>query len=177
MSSSLHVMNSHKGDIRVEFSRPGEGTVIRVELPLSEKTPDSELKDSHDESDKSVNADINILWVDDDEQIRSIANDILKILNFEGDVVSSAKEALTFLDAKSYSVVLTDLGMPEMNGWELVSIIRNRYKESIKVAVLTGWGEEIGTAEKERYKIDYVLSKPFKISQINDMIVKINKSR
>lgn len=171
MSSSFNVIKAHQGEIMVHFSKPGEGTVIKIVLPLCDAP---EIKKAGIESESQLGMttekEIKILWVDDDPQIRGIAGDILNILGYTGEVVGSAHEALKILEEIPYSILLTDLGMPGMNGWELVTLVRKKLGDSIKIAILTGWGEEISKADIERHDINYVLSKPFKLTQINEML-------
>jgi CheY-like chemotaxis protein len=58
--------------------------------------------------------------------------------------------------------------MPWMSGWELARLIRERNPE-IPLAVLSGWGEAIGSEEKEAAQINWIVSKPFLIEQIEAM--------
>jgi CheY-like chemotaxis protein len=60
--------------------------------------------------------------------------------------------------------------MPKMNGWQLIEKINELYRDKLKVALITGWGDQITESQKKQYKIDYVLSKPVKLSQLKKLI-------
>jgi FixJ family two-component response regulator len=66
--------------------------------------------------------------------------------------------------------------MPEMNGWELSNNIRTRNKE-MPIAVITGWGEAVGSNEQKEAGVDWVISKPFTIDRIVELAQEIKERR
>jgi CheY-like chemotaxis protein len=58
--------------------------------------------------------------------------------------------------------------MPDMNGWELSRALRQRNRK-IPVAVITGWGEAVGSHERQAAQVDWVVAKPFDALQIAEM--------
>ena len=67
--------------------------------------------------------------------------------------------------AGKVDVVFTDIGMPEMSGWELASEIRKR-AETIPLAIVSGWADAISCDARQAIKADWVVSKPFDIAII-----------
>jgi DNA-binding response OmpR family regulator len=63
--------------------------------------------------------------------------------------------------------------MPGMSGWELARTIRERSSE-IPIAVITGWGEAVGSVEQEEAKVDWVVTKPFSVSRIGEITEQIS---
>ncbi|NIT55201.1 MAG: response regulator, partial [Aliifodinibius sp.] len=70
----------------------------------------------------------------------------------EVEMAYSGKEALQKIDKRGYDVILTDLGMPEMSGWEVARAVKNKLPQS-RVILVTGWGMQ---AEEELKNHDYV---------------------
>jgi len=167
MVNAYSIIKEHGGKLEIIKSQPGKGTEIQIILPVSdiqEKAQVIEHKDSN------VELTANILWVDDDNLIREVAAEMLEVLGHNGDVVGSGEEALIKLNENNYDLVVTDIGMPGMNGWELADKIKELYKGEIKVAVLTGWGDQIDDDEKQRHGVSFIIGKPFKIEQIERLI-------
>jgi two-component system response regulator HydG len=80
-----------------------------------------------------------ILVVDDEPEIRDTIRVILRKEGYEADVADSARAALAMLDAKRYALVITDFRMPDLDGIELLRLVKTRQHE-IEVIILTGYG-------------------------------------
>jgi CheY-like chemotaxis protein len=74
---------------------------------------------------------------------------------------SGGREGLSYLDANPQlvDVVVSDLGMPDMNGWDVARAIQARWPQ-LPVGLITGWGETEITRE-ERSRVNFVITKPF----------------
>ena len=66
--------------------------------------------------------------------------------------------------------------MPGMSGWELAHAIRQR-NETIPIAVITGWGEAVGSDEQKEARVDWVITKPFRAERISELAEDICKRR
>ena len=166
LSGSYNIINEHKGSIKVFATKPGSGTTMEIILPYH-VFPEEEIK-----TDSRVNKNPEILWVDDDALIRHIANDMLSIIGYTVTLVESGEEALEILKNKDFDIMLTDIGMPGMSGWQLVDIVNEQYRGKMKIALISGWGDQITEQQKNEHQVDFVLSKPIKISQLKNLLEK-----
>jgi FixJ family two-component response regulator len=66
------------------------------------------------------------------------------------------------------------VGMPGLSGWELAHAIRQR-NETIPIAVITGWGEAVGSDEQKEALVDWVVTKPFRAERISELAQEISK--
>ena len=66
--------------------------------------------------------------------------------------------------------------MPGMSGWELAHAIRQR-NETIPIAVITGWGEAVGSNEQKEARVDWVIAKPFTAQRISELAQGITRQR
>ncbi len=106
-----------------------------------------------------------ILIVDDKTNVRNTIAAALNDIGFTATACGSGAEALELLSHHSFDVVITDLKMPEMNGMELLKIIKDRYP-TIEVIMLTGYGTIEEAVEAMRLgAIDFV-SKPAIIDEL-----------
>ncbi len=153
MTGVLSIIREHRGGIHVVRSVIGEGTTIQIRLPVAEK-PIMDLPTIEEE----VKGFLEILWVDDDEFLCDLWKDMLEREGHRVDCASNGKEALELLKLKPYEVLVTDIRMPVMNGWDLINLINGKHLDMVRV-ILTGGGN----TDKERIKkhrIEYVLAKP-----------------
>jgi signal transduction histidine kinase/ActR/RegA family two-component response regulator len=168
------IIQRHEGHIGVS-SEVGHGTTFRICVPIAQAK-------ALPADDATVNAprlclvpDSNarrILIADDEPAVRELLADILESEGFEVTLAENGTEALRLYDTRHFHAVFTDLGMPDMSGWELARSIRER-NTTIPLAVITGWGEAVGSAEQEEAKVDWVVTKPFTIDRIAEITAEV----
>lgn len=110
-----------------------------------------------------------ILIVDDSKDIRDILSKMLSLMGFEAAVASNGNEALNLFLADSFDLVLTDLEMPDLDGWTLALHIKDK-SPNTPVVMMTGSEKE---AVMERLKgscIDSILFKPFMLEDIQETV-------
>ena len=165
MSTSYAIIKEHGGELYVKESALGKGTSIEIRLPYSKR----EENGVEDAVFSGYEGSIRVLWVDDEEIIRNVGEKLLKILNHSVDVAANGEEALNLLQNNQYDLMITDIGMPNMSGWQLAERIKGNYPE-MKVAVVTGWGADVSNEEKEKYGLGYVLAKPIRMVQLKHLV-------
>lgn len=77
--------------------------------------------------------------------------------------------ALEEFKKRDYNLVITDLSLPKISGAELTLKIKE-INPSIPVIMVTGWGSEIERIRNENPQIDFVLSKPFNLVELLDIV-------
>ena len=110
-----------------------------------------------------------ILIVDDSKDIRDILSKVLSLMGFEAAVASNGNEALNLFLTNSFDLVLTDLEMPDLDGWTLALHIKDK-SPNTPVVLITGSEKE---AVMERLKgscIDSILFKPFMLEDIEKTV-------
>lgn len=165
MSTSYAIIKEHGGELYVKESALGKGTSIEIRLPYS-KREETRVEDA---VFSGYEGSIRVLWVDDEEMIRNVGEKLLKILKHSVDVAANGEEALNLLQNNQYDLMITDIGMPNMSGWQLAERIKGNYPE-MKVAVVTGWGADVSNEEKEKYGLGYVLAKPIRMVQLKHLV-------
>ena len=63
-----------------------------------------------------------------------------------------------------------------MSGWELAHSIRQK-SETVPIAVITGWGEAVGSDEQKQARVNWVVTKPFRAERISELAQQIFKQR
>jgi two-component system response regulator VanR len=86
-------------------------------------------------------------------------------VNHQVTVAKDGGEGLQLFQEKEFDIVLTDLGMPDMSGWDVCKAIK-KLRACIPVGMITGWGMEVDQTKKEETGLDFVIPKPFDFHQI-----------
>ena len=77
-----------------------------------------------------------------DENIRDVMNDMLQILGHTPTLAASGEEGVEKFKEGKFDLVITDLGMPGISGWEVTKICKELYP-AIPVIMVSGWGNQI----------------------------------
>jgi DNA-binding NtrC family response regulator len=113
-----------------------------------------------------------ILVVDDEESMREFLTIVLGKEGYTVRTVENGKKALEMLEQESFSLLITDLRMPEMTGLELVEVARRRYPQ-LMVIVITAFASLESAVEALRLgAADYIM-KPFQVDEIRLIIAKV----
>ena len=166
MAVSFGIIRRHNGSIDVE-SEPGRGTTFRISLPVVDDVGVNAETNAARLEGLSGEDKIRVLVVDDEVAVREVLREALEAEGCEVVVAESGEMALKIYDARAgkLDVVFTDIGMPEMSGWELASEIRKR-SETIPLAIVSGWADAISCDARQAIRADWVVSKPFDIATI-----------
>jgi two-component system capsular synthesis sensor histidine kinase RcsC len=84
--------------------------------------------------------------------------------------VTSGEEGLTRLATTRFDMVMTDLGMPGMSGWEVAQAVKVRCPQ-LPVILVTGWGDALEQVRLGGTGVDLVLAKPYTVAQIKHALV------
>lgn len=117
-----------------------------------------------------MNAQPDVLVVDDDPDLREIVRIMLHMSGYDVRCARNGKEALEAVEQAVPAVVLLDMHMPVMNGWECARELRSRYGRSIPIVVLTA--AEHARASVRDAGVDEVLSKPFEMDHLLEVVAR-----
>ena len=106
-----------------------------------------------------------MLVIDDEKDVGEIAVQILRGGGAQASLACSGAEALEAFESGRFDLVVTDLGMPGMDGYEVVRRVREQ-DERVRIVVMTGWGVSVEAEELEARGIDGVVLKPFRVEDL-----------
>ena len=110
-----------------------------------------------------------ILIVDDSKDIRDILSKVISLMGFEAAVASNGHEALNLFLTNSFDLVLTDLEMPDLDGWTLALHIKDK-SPNTPVVLITGSEKKAVMERLEGSSIDSILFKPFMLEDIQKTV-------
>jgi PAS domain S-box-containing protein len=161
LSVSYSIVQRHGGDISVE-SHPGGGSTFTVVLPVGTPADSSAATDAA----PAVPRTGRVLLVDNDPQVMAILGEMLQDAGHNVVAMGSGPDALRIFAPRAFDVVVTNIGMVEMGGWELVDRLRARDAE-VPIIFITGWGmQEQDQARCRGLGIFSVLFKPVRPAEL-----------
>ena len=144
-----HLVELHGGSISAESSGLGEGSVFTVELPLAEERRDPARAEERREVERrrsrkgSIRLDgVHVLLVEDDDDSRKLLGAILKRHGARVTATKSVAEALSVFPTDVPDLLVSDIGMPDEDGYELIRKLRALPPErggQIPAIALTGY--------------------------------------
>ena len=174
MSLVYGIVKRHSGHIEIE-SEIGVGTKITFTFPPAKvedtKTPTAESVTVKSEKSR-------ILVIDDNPEIAQLIQDILKNEGHSVDPFPNGEEGINAFKSKKYDLVISDLGLPTISGWDVAKMIKEISPQT-PFLLVTGWGVQINDEDLIRYKIDFIITKPFdmlKLVEIVNQALASNKS-
>lgn len=172
LSAVYGIMERHGGRIEVE-SAPGRGTtfILQFQRAAAVEAP-SEVPPARGA------AACRLLVIDDEDSVRQTLTQLLLAAGHQVLDAPSGAAGLALLDRSPVECVLTDLGMPEMVGWEVARRVKARTPD-LPVVLLTGWGEQVaGTVEAENASVvDRIVGKPVHLEELLAVIRELTERR
>jgi DNA-binding response OmpR family regulator len=107
-----------------------------------------------------------ILVIDDEPEVANVVRDVLSAEGHTVDVAVFAEDGVKLASVSEYDAVFTDLGMPDMSGWEVAERILS-VRRGLPIALVTGWGASLDEDDAHRRGISAIVHKPFDISDIS----------
>jgi diguanylate cyclase (GGDEF)-like protein len=151
-------------------SRVGSGSTFRVVLPADVGTPVAAPVPVVTEATcASTHDGVSVLIIDDEPHIREVFTEILTDEGYAVAAEVDGESGLAKFRQSPADVVLTDLGMPGLSGWEVARQVR-RLRPETKIILTSGWGMDLETDSPEQGIVDAVLPKPVSLRSLLDCI-------
>ncbi len=157
------MVEQHHGQIAVE-STPGVGTTFSIDFPAA----NGSLAHVPGRANGRT-----ILVVDDEPALAKLISRMLRLVGQTVVEVHSGAEALEHLATESFDVMISDMGMPNMDGWELTRQVRARYPR-VSIIIASGWGSQITDDEARERGITAVISKPYRLVDLQQALATLD---
>lgn len=165
LSVTYGIVSRHGGRIDVE-SNPGHGTKFTILLPAQ---GDIARESNHHRDDSSESAKGSILIVDDEENLRDILSEVLESEGYSVESVPSGTDAREMMSRREYDLVISDLALPDLSGWELADEIYAGHPKT-RVIISTGWGAQVEPGTLSLHHVNGLINKPFQIAEITKKV-------
>jgi PAS domain S-box-containing protein len=170
LAISRAIVNAHGGRIWGQSPGLNLGATIEVELPLRQPVPCTASTPPATPYQLAT-AGLRILLVEDHEDTRHIFRMILTQKGHSVQTAATAKAALALADSHPFDLVISDLGLPDLSGTDLMRILRDRY--SLRGVAVSGYGMEKDIRESKSAGFDYHLTKPADPAKVDQLLAEI----
>jgi PAS domain S-box-containing protein len=188
LAITRHLVEMHGGTIEVSSGGRGMGSTFTIKLPLMilhmASGPDTRVHPrahrSGIEVSMSALAGVSVLVVDDDADALMMVREILEAAGAQVTTADSAIEALKLIDIIQPDVLLADVGMPKMSGFELITQIRqspNAAVREVPAAALTAYARSEDRANALRRGFQLHLAKPIDPAELMAAIASLARRR
>ena len=169
LSMVYGIVSRHRGSIEVE-SREKVGTIVRMRFPAVDPSSGSLT------APRRVPAPFRarLLVVDDEVDLVHVMRDALTREGHEVTTATGGQDGIQKFRQGAFDAVLTDLGMPDVSGWEVARVVRKEGGRKVVLGLVTGWGATVSDEVMDAHGIDFVVSKPFEVgtlaSKVNETL-------
>ena len=165
LSVTYGIIARHGGMLKFD-SAVGRGTTFHIRLPMAVEAVKKETKKGKAAAAKFAN----ILVVDDEpEVLKALGLNLEHFGHWVKGFTSGAEAVKAFKDG-NYDLVITDLGMPGMSGWDVARAIKE-IQPDMPVLLITGWAIELD--EEQKQIVDGIIAKPFSRDSISSAIAQV----
>jgi PAS domain S-box-containing protein len=170
-----HLVEAHGGTISADSDGEGLGATFTVRLPLLDLQP--EIKQTHELLNRELDlTGIRVLCVDDEPDTRELLGVLLTQYGAEVMTVSSAAEVMTVIDSFCPDILISDIGMPKMDGYTLMEQIRSlppHRNGQIPAIALTAYAGEIDRKRALSVGFQKHIAKPVEPIQLAQSVLAI----
>ena len=155
------LIEMHGGKVEAKSEGEGRGSEFILRLPLAKSQMPSAADDANSNRVAKAKSGHRILVVDDNQDSAVTLAMLLKVLGNEVETALDGQSALQAFETLRPSVVLLDLGLPDMSGYEVARRLRELpHFEHVTLVALTGWGQEEDRRQTQEAGFDQHLVKP-----------------
>lgn len=126
-------------------------------------------------TEKELLSNLNILYVEDEEDVREVLQDILELFLKKVYIASNGKEGLEIYKSHEIDIVMSDIQMPIMNGMEMVKEIK-KINSDMQIALFTASSDPKSLEEAMNLGISEYIFKPLNMNQFFDSLVSMAKT-
>ncbi len=171
LSMSYGIVKRFGGEIEVE-SKVECGTTFTIILPIGREGKEETVLPTTIKKGREAR----ILVIDDEEFVRSVLSRTLGQASHQVTLAEDGEKGIRLFKEGKFDMVLTDLGMPGMPGWEVCRVIKT-ISPRTPIGMITGWGDKIAQSKLKEYGLDFYISKPFDLQQILNAVTQVLESK
>jgi CheY-like chemotaxis protein len=172
LALSRQLVQMHEGTIEAISQGRNSGSEFVVKLPLlSQSAQPANLHRTAISAPLSkIKGDHRVLVVDDNTAAAQGVGKLLAYMGYEVDHAYTGAEAIQKADSFHPDSIILDIGLPDMDGYEVATTLRKKIKFSGKLVALTGYGQDEDKEKARAAGFDNHLTKPVGIAELQSVL-------
>jgi CheY-like chemotaxis protein len=167
------LVEMHKASVSVTSEGRGKGTTFTLRVEAVTEGAANAHKAAQDHPAAPARKALRILLVEDHHDTRYVLSRLLAGLGFEVTAAGSVKEAVEAAAGQSFDLLLSDIGLPDGSGMDVMRQIANRHK--VKGIALSGYGQDEDLRRSREAGFVTHLTKPVNLQTLQDAIRKVTE--
>lgn len=161
------IVSRHGGEILVD-TKEGAGSTFTIRLPVGRRPLPAPVA----RVPVLGAASVRVLVIDDEPFVRDTLGEILRQQHHDVVVADDGASGLARFQEEAFDLVMTDLAMPGMSGWQVAQAVKAA-RPQVPVVLVTGWGVEVQADELQTHGVDRVMTKPFRYEDVQEVVASI----
>lgn len=170
--NQIYGLVERSGGVIKVYSELGKGTRFVLYFPRYHGDDDKSGQQAATTSDDKFNGTGTILVVDDEPALLKLAAQILRARGYHIVSAASAERALEILEEESVDLMLSDVIMPDMDGYQLAAIVKEKYP-TIKIQLSSGFADNDNIDMVDEKLQENILLKPYNIDRLLAKVQKL----
>ncbi|MBX3097089.1 MAG: PAS domain S-box protein [Fimbriimonadaceae bacterium] len=172
LSIVRHLVELHGGSVTAHSEGLGNGSLFVVKVPLAEAPTSAVVTDERPKEAAST-PQLKVLVVDDNDDAAQVLEMMMQALGYETRTASDGIQAISQAQEFRPDLILMDIGLPKLNGYEACSrILEESWSEGMILVALTGWGQEEDRRRSMEAGFHEHLVKPIDMQTIRDLVTR-----
>jgi len=142
----------------------GAGSTFTIRLPVGRPPPGAVTRPSQ----VGLNS-VRVLVIDDEPFVPDTLGEILRQQHHDVVMADDGVSGLARFRDSAFDLVMTDLAMPGMSGWQVAQAVKAA-RPQVPVVLVTGWGIEVQADELETHGVDRVMTTPFRFEDVQEVV-------
>jgi len=174
LTLAKNIVELHGGTIQVHSAGEGQGSEFVVRLPIMVEAPQS-LPPEPTISEPKNTPSRRILVVDDNKDSAESLTILLSLVGNETQTAFDGLEAMESAATFKPELILLDIGLPKLNGYEVARKIREQpWGKKMVLVALTGWGQEEDRCRSRKAGFDHHLTKPIDLGSLKKLLTSLS---
>ena len=166
------IIELHHGTIEAQSEGAGKGSEFIIKLPVEATRPAAAPEQPKRPADARASVARRVLVVDDNVDAAAMLAALIRQLGHEVEIVHDGSAALRAVEGYRPEVILLDIGMPGMNGFEVAQRLRELGRvPRLRLVAVTGWGKPEDRQRSREAGFDMHLIKPVELSEIQQALL------
>jgi CheY-like chemotaxis protein len=166
LAISKHLINLHGGTIEVHSRGRSYGSTFKLALDAVTKRTEKSGVDS--QTPRKPAKSLRILLVEDHSDTRQTLSRLLTHFGHQISVADNTQSALEIMGSQEFDVVLSDIGLPDGSGYDVVS--QAKLKHPVKAVAITGFGTDEDIRRGKEAGFDFHLIKPIDFHELRNVL-------